>query len=92
MFVGLAVIAAAMANRGTMNGVTVLGESGWKALHAEAVTRPTFFNFTTSFTQGGVNQDQPKTDRNNSKKEHTPLPGTEGFFGWMGLGGSIFQV
>ena len=32
---GLAKIAAAMANGGSLKGVKVLGEKGWKALHAE---------------------------------------------------------
>ena len=34
MFQGLAKIAAAMANGGSLKGVKVLGEKGWKALHA----------------------------------------------------------
>ena len=33
---GLAIIAAAMANGGTVGGVKVLGEKGWKALHADS--------------------------------------------------------
>ena len=33
---GLAKIAAAMANGGTVGGVKVLGEKGWKALHADS--------------------------------------------------------
>ena len=32
---GLAKIAAAMANGGSLKGVKVLGEKGWKALHAD---------------------------------------------------------
>ena len=32
---GLAKIAAAMANGGTFQGVKVLGEKGWEALHAK---------------------------------------------------------
>ena len=33
--IGLAKIAAAMANGGTFQGVKVLGEKGWEALHAK---------------------------------------------------------
>lgn len=32
---GLAMIGAAMANGGSLGGVKVLGEKGWKALHAD---------------------------------------------------------
>ena len=33
--VGLAKVAAAMANGGTFQGVKVLGEKGWEGLHAK---------------------------------------------------------
>ena len=33
---GLAKIAAAMANGGSLGGVKVLGEKGWRALHAKS--------------------------------------------------------
>ena len=35
LLVGLAKVAAAMANGGTFQGVKVLGERGWEALHAK---------------------------------------------------------
>ena len=35
LLVGLAKVAAAMANGGTFQGVKVLGEKGWEALHAK---------------------------------------------------------
>jgi len=74
-----------MANRGTLNGVKVLSESAWEALHANPVIQETFFGLSTNFTQGGIDlalQPAPGVK---------PLPGVEGFFGWMGLGGSIFK-
>ena len=86
----MALIGAAMANKGTVNGVTVLGQKGWDALHADPITRPTFFNITTSFTQGGV--DLAQATPADKKDNYKPLPGTEGFYGWMGYGGSVFQV
>ena len=82
-----------MANGGTFRGVEVVGPAGWAALHAHPTTRPIndIIHFkTTSFTQGGVNvfrrqEPDPETGL-------LPLTGVEGFVGWMGLGGSLFQV
>ena len=79
-----------MANKGSANGVKILGEEAWHAFHADAITRRTFFNFTTSFTQGGVDLAQSKPA--DCSSEYSPLPGAEGYYGWMGFGGSIFQV
>ena len=45
---------------------------------------------TTTFTQGGVNQFSA-TNSDSPKLEQDFNQGREGFFGWMGLGGSIFQ-
>ena len=83
---GLAKIAAVMANRGKLGGETYLPEDAWDALHAEPVTRSMAFN--TTFTQGGVAHfgGQSKT-----RLERAANQGREGFYGWMGLGGSIFQ-
>jgi len=75
---GLAKIAAAMANGGSLKGVKVLGEKGWKALHAE----PTPGNLGFYFTQGGVCEFRPGTSG--------PI-NRDGFYGWMGYGGSLFQ-
>ena len=44
----------------------------------------------TRFTQGGVNQFLESSD-SSSVLEQDFNTGREGFFGWMGLGGSIFQ-
>ena len=102
-FQGLAKIAAAMANGGSLKGVKVLGEKGWKALHAD----PTPGNLGMSLSddsyftqvadslhlgdllailsidcQGGVCEFRPGTSG--------PI-NRDGFYGWMGYGGSLFQ-
>ena len=45
---------------------------------------------TTRFTQGGVDRFLPCTP-DSSRAERDFNEGREGFYGWMGLGGSIFQ-
>jgi len=78
---GLAKLGAAMANKGSFKGVKILGEKGWEALHAD----PTFFAMyegwlPTNFTQGGVN-----------KFEEEGGGGRDGYYGWYGYGGSVFE-
>jgi len=79
---GLAMIAAAMANGGAVGGVKLLGEKGWKALHAHptrgglGVGQGVFH-----FTQGGVAEFR-------AEDGHAER---QGFYGWLGYGGSVFQ-
>jgi len=78
---GLAKLGAAMANKGSFKGIKILGEKGWEALHAD----PTFFAMyegwlPTNFTQGGVN-----------KFEEEGGGGRDGYYGWYGYGGSVFE-
>ena len=54
-FPGLSVLAAAMANKGTFNGVEVLSETEWEAMHDKPKEGKLFGAFSTNFTQGGVN-------------------------------------
>ena len=73
---------------GTSQGKTLLKPEAWQALHAEPITRD--MNIQTSFTQGGVayfSQDNMGPGAMNQALNQ----GREGFYGWMGLGGSIFQ-
>lgn len=87
---GLAKIAAMMSAGGTFDGKEYLSEQAWKAMHDKVVKANMSGLFTTCFTEGGVNQftectaDSPKLEREFNV-------GREGFYGWMGLGGSIFQ-
>lgn len=87
---GLAKIAAMMSAGGKLEGKEYLSEQAWTALHDNAVLQNMGGIFNTRFTQGGVNQFVDCT-ASNSKLDRDFNEGREGFYGWMGLGGSIFQ-
>lgn len=84
---GLAKIASIMANGGTSGGVTLMSDTAWRAMHAEPVRSS--MGIHTNFTQGGVAHfgGGPYS----SMLDRALNEGREGFYGWMGLGGSIFQ-
>ena len=64
---GLALIGAAMANKGTINYVEVVGTFGWEALHDKPITKPWEHDKSkTSFTQGGINQEIPQNENEDS--------------------------
>jgi len=86
---GLAKIAAMMSSRGKWQGVEYVTEDGWNALHAEPILSDMGFT-GSNFTQGGVNF-FVETNASHSSVERAFNQGREGFYGWMGLGGSIFQ-
>ena len=52
---GLALIAAAMSNKGSFKDVDILGRVAWNALHDTPKEAKLFGAFSTRFTQGGVN-------------------------------------
>lgn len=86
---GLAKIAAMMASRGKWDGTEYLNEAAWNALHGDPIEADMMLD-TTTFTQGGValfsecTQDSPMFKKALNQ-------GREGYYGWMGFGGSIFQ-
>ena len=84
----LAKIGAVMAGRGVWEGEQVIGASGWSAIHG-APKKASMIMGETDFTQGGVHRFQTSVD--SSKTSQAFNGGREGFYGWMGLGGSIFQ-
>jgi len=86
---GLAKLAAVMANGGGLAGQQIIGEVGHAALHDAPVQR-NMLALDTTFTQGGLATFPPRkpTDR---AVDLGLNHGREGFYGWMGLGGSIFQ-
>lgn len=86
---GLAKLAAMMAQRGRFEGKEFMSESAWEALHAESIEADMGF-ITTSFTQGGVAAFS-EADDSSSPLDAGLNRGREGFYGWMGLGGSLFQ-
>ena len=86
---GLAKIAAMMAAGGKWAGVEYLNDKAWQAMHEDPAEADMGF-MNTTFTQGGVALFTEPT-RASSKIEKALNAGREGFYGWMGLGGSLFQ-
>ena len=87
---GLAKLASFIAAGGTLNGHTVLTPQAWQLLH-QAPTKAYMGGFMPcEFTQGGVNYYSPCREED-GKLERAFNEGREGFYGWMGLGGSLFQ-
>ena len=86
---GLAKVAAMMAARGRWDGREVVSEAAWKAMHGEPTDAPMGFG-RTNFTQGGVNA-FTEPGPGSGSLERAFNTDREGFYGWMGFGGSIFQ-
>ena len=86
---GLAKIAAMMSMGGKWAGTEYLNETAWKALHDHPVDADMMMSSTT-FTQGGVALFSECSDQSTAF-ERAFHQGREGFYGWMGFGGSIFQ-
>ena len=84
---GLAKLAAMLAQGGEFGGIQILSEAAWNAMHDKPVT--SIMGLKTTFTQGGIASfDTSAEDRMlDTALNH----GREGFYGWMGLGGSLFQ-
>ena len=87
---GLAKVAAMMAAHGNLDGKEYLSESAWQSLHANADPKSMGGTVTTHFTQGGLNLFTMKGSKKNMR-DRSLNRNREGFYGWMGLGGSIFQ-
>jgi len=86
---GLAKIAAMMAAGGSWDGREYLSTQAWEALHANPV-EASMIVLPTNFTQGGLNRFVDVGGWRGSLGRAFN-GGREGFYGWMGLGGSIFQ-
>jgi CubicO group peptidase (beta-lactamase class C family) len=86
---GLAKVAAMMAMGGTWRDQKFLSDQAWKALHDEPVVDDMGF-VTPYFTQGGLAALGRLPNRPTSR-DLGLNQGREGFYGWMGLGGSIIQ-
>lgn len=86
---GLAKLAAAMANGGAINGQHVLGATGHAALHADPIVREMTI-MDNRFTQAGLALFHD-ADAAKGPLEAGISLGRDGFYGWMGLGGSVFQ-
>lgn len=87
---GLAKVAAMMSAGGNWEYKTYLSEHAWQAMHEHPVGARMGSMLVTRFTQGGVDSFTQCTGES-SRLERDFNEGREGFYGWMGLGGSIFQ-
>lgn len=87
---GLAKLAAVMANGGRLADVQLMGSYAHAALHAEPIER-NMMTMNTTFSQGGLASFPRPAAGYSSKLEAGLNQGREGYHGWMGLGGSIFQ-
>ena len=87
---GIARIAAMMANKGEVDGIRILSEETWEAVHGNPIVKEMYpTGDVTCFTQGGVNiftyvEDPVALTKHNNDCR-------TGYVGWMGLGGSVFQ-
>jgi CubicO group peptidase (beta-lactamase class C family) len=86
---GLAKVASMMAVGGKWKGTEYLTEAAWAALHAAPIEASMGF-MSTTFTQGGVARFSEPT-ASSAKIDRAFNAGRDGFYGWMGFGGSIFQ-
>ncbi len=84
----LAKIAAMVASGGSWEGKEYLNDAAWQGLHGNPVKADMGFSQTT-FTQGGVAYFDLSEDSSGLERDFNA--GREGFYGWMGLGGSLFQ-
>jgi len=87
---GLAKIAAMLAGGGRFAGRDYLSNEAWSDMHAAPVKKNMGDVLPTEFTQGGVAV-FTACERRSPRLERDFNTGREGFYGWMGLGGSIFQ-
>ena len=87
---GLARLGAMMAAGGVFEGRRFFGKEAWQALHSKKKCLKMDGAVTTHFTQGGLNYFSMEGADNNSV-DRGMHKGREGFYGWMGAGGSIFQ-
>ena len=88
----LARLAAAMANKGSFEGTKILSEQGWNDLHAnpKLIVNETGAE-RTNLTQGGLNRYFIEDWDTPNDFEKGVYSNRNGFYGWMGLGGSVFQ-
>lgn len=86
----LAKIAAVMAAGGTFEGREYFRSSAWEALHHDPTDGAFNGLMNTRFTAGGIAQ-FVSVPPGSSALERGLNTGREGFYGWFGLGGSVFQ-
>jgi len=87
---GLAKLGAVMAAGGSYEGREYIGKTAWRQLHHEAHRASLGGLVDTHFTQGGVNL-YTLAGTSRTSMDRMFNEGREGFYGWIGLGGSTFQ-
>jgi CubicO group peptidase (beta-lactamase class C family) len=87
---GLAKLAAVMANGGRLGEQQIMGAQAHAALHDDPIER-NMMSMNTSFSKGGLASFPAPAGNYSSALEAGLSQGREGYHGWMGLGGSIFQ-
>lgn len=85
---GLGKLASMLACGGASGNERVLSDEACAAMHAEPIR--SHMGMVTTFTQGGVASFGDLSD-SPSAVEIGLNTGRDGFYGWMGLGGSVFQ-
>lgn len=85
----LAKIAAMMSLGGSIDGKEIINDAAWQSMHDAPIEAEMGFG-TTTFTQGGVAKFS-ETSKQSTKLARAFNDGREGFYGWMGLCGSLFQ-
>jgi len=87
---GLAKLAATLANGGRFGDQHILSAKGSASLYENPIQRPMMLMDTT-FTQAGLAKFGRATGGPEDLLNQGLHDGREGFYGWLGLGGSIFQ-
>ena len=87
---GLAKVGAMMTAGGRWEDREYLSEQAWTAMHENPVKADMGGFLTTRFTQGGVDS-FTACGPGSTRAERAFNTGREGYYGWMGFGGSIFQ-
>jgi CubicO group peptidase (beta-lactamase class C family) len=87
---GLARVGAMMSAGGKLEDREYLSGAAWQALHARPEPAMMGSVLPTRFTQGGVDYFQA-CEPGSPLLQRAFNNGREGFYGWMGFGGSIFQ-
>ena len=85
---GLSKLAVIMANKGHFRGKRLLSEETWIKMHSSPKKQMMLPYMMSNFTTGGVNcfehfEDIPPI-------QNYMYEGREGYFGWLGFGGSVF--
>ena len=97
---GLAKLAAYMANKGQLDGKTILSEDSYNELTSDFTSKPEFgLDASLTFSKGGVCKLGPATDEENQMMQGDLtrtlqkrfVNGRTGYIGWVGFGGSVFQ-